>query len=222
MLAAAGSLDGPTARRLTDSGAQDGRDPRQRPGGPRHPGQGRCEHAPQRLPAAAAGDHAPSLEAFDPSSRRWSPGSRQITTVPGQALYLLNSPFVRTAITGAGQRSSSTRTATDEDRIRALYRLVLGRLPKAGEIERAAAFLAEYQAAQAEPDAAASSVPQVASAAEPRSPAKPKPQPENPDEVDQTDEPIVEHVVRASDARTAAWLALAQALFGSAEFRYVR
>ena len=52
--------------------------------------------------------------------------------------------------------------------------------------------------------------------------AKPKPRPENPDEVDQTGEPIVEPIVRASDARTEAWLALAQALFGTAEFRYVR
>ena len=83
-------------------------------------------------------------------------------------------------------------------------------------------FLAEYQAAQAELDAAARAQPRVALVAEPVARARPKPQPENPDEVDQTAEPIVEPLVRASDARTEAWLALAQALFGTAEFRYVR
>jgi hypothetical protein len=49
-----------------------------------------------------------------------------------------------------------------------------------------------------------------------------KPEPANPDEADQTGEPVVEKVVRAKDGRTAAWLALAQALYSSAEFRYVK
>ena len=35
-------------------------------------------------------------------------------------------------------------------------------------------------------------------------------------------EPVAEEEVRPKDARSAAWLALAQALYGSAEFRYLR
>ena len=67
--------------------------------------------------------------------------------------------------------------------------------------------MAEYQAAQAELDAAAHAQPRVALATESVFRAKPKPQPANPDEVDQTPEPIVEPIVRGSDARTEAWLA---------------
>ena len=163
------------------------------------------------------------LEAFDPVDQTLVTGTRQVTTVPGQALYLLNSSFVRRQSLALAARLLD-HPATDEDRIQALYRLVLGRSPKAVEAQRSTAFLAEYQRAQAELDAAASARPQVALAAEPVVLAKPKPQPQpaNPDEVDQTAEPIVESIVRASDARTEAWLALAQAIFGTAEFRYVR
>jgi hypothetical protein len=45
--------------------------------------------------------------------------------------------------------------------------------------------------------------------------------PANPDEMVQTDEPIVEEVIEAKDARSAAWMALVQSLFASAEFRYL-
>ncbi len=161
------------------------------------------------------------LEAFDPVEQTLVTGRRQITTVPGQSLYLLNSPFVRRQSLAMARRLLDLEGA-DEDRIRAMFRLVLGRSPKEGEIERSRAFLAEYETDQAELGTAASFEPQVASADDPTTPAKPKPQPENPDEIDQTDEPIVEPVIRARDARTAAWLALGQVLFGSAEFRYIQ
>ena len=161
------------------------------------------------------------LEAFDPVDQTLVTGSRQVTTVPGQALYLLNSSFVRRqALTLA--RRLLDRKATDEDRIRALYRVVLGRLPKEAEVERSQAFVAEYQSAQAELTVATVGEPSVASALETAAPTKQKPVPENPDEADQTDEPYAEPIVRARDARGEAWLALAQALFGTAEFRYVR
>ena len=50
---------------------------------------------------------------------------------------------------------------------------------------------------------------------------KPAP-PQNPDEVEQVEEPVKEEVIQAADPRTAAWASLCQALFGSAEFRYIR
>jgi hypothetical protein len=161
------------------------------------------------------------FEAFDAVDQTLVTGMRQVTTVPGQALYLLNSPFVRRqALALAAQVLS--QEARDEDRIQVLYRLVLGRSPKADDAERSRAFLAEYQRAQAELDGAAHAQPRLAFAGKPVVSVKLKPQPENPDEVDQTAGSIVEPVVRGSDARTEAWLALAQALFGTAEFRYVR
>ena len=45
------------------------------------------------------------LDAFDPVDQTLVTGMRQVTTVPSQALYLLNSPFVRTAGPGAGRAS---------------------------------------------------------------------------------------------------------------------
>ena len=161
------------------------------------------------------------LEAFDPVDQTLVTGQRQVTTVPGQALYLLNSSFVRRQALAVAGRLLDQK-ATDDDRIRALYRTVLGRLPKELEVERSRRFVAEYETAQADLNVAARVEPKVASDAGPVAPAKPKALPENPDEVDQTGEPIIEPIVQARDARTEAWLALAQSLFGIAEFRYVR
>jgi cytochrome c553 len=161
------------------------------------------------------------LEAFDPVDQTLVTGRRQVTTVPGQALYLLNSSFVRRQALALAARLLDL-TVMDEDRLRALYGAVLGRSPKAEDIDRCRAFLADYQAAQHGLEAAAHAQPRVAIAAEPDVPMKPRPRPENPDEADQTGEPIVEPIIQASDARTEAWLALAQALFGTAEFRYIK
>jgi Protein of unknown function (DUF1549)/Protein of unknown function (DUF1553)/Planctomycete cytochrome C len=161
------------------------------------------------------------LEAFDPVDQTLVTGSRQVTTVPGQALYLLNSSFVRRQALALAGRLLDQKT-TDNDRIRALYHVVLGRLPTQPEVERSQAFVAEYETAQADLNVVARVEPEVASDADPVAPTKAKALPENPDEVDQTGEPIIEPIVQARDARTEAWLALAQALFGTAEFRYVR
>lgn len=84
-------------------------------------------------------------------------------------------------------------------------------------MQRAVAFLDAYRSSyRDEPAAVAAARP---TSAAPENPAAPV---IDPDQVDQTGEPVVEEVVRAGDARTAAWLAFAQALFGSAEFRYLR
>jgi cytochrome c553 len=127
-----------------------------------------------------------ALAAFDPVEQTLVTGQRDATTVPAQALYLLNGPFVRRqALALAG--SLLRQDAPDADRIRQAYRRTLGRDPSAAETDRAREFLAGYEAdyrkqpaAQAAGDGA-----------------------------------------RPADARTAAWQALVQALFGSAEFRYL-
>ena len=97
--------------------------------------------------ASRRGRSRPSIRSI----KHWSRDSRQVTTVPGQALYLLNSSFVRRQALALAERLLD-RKATDEDRIRALYRVVLGRLPNEAEVERSRAFLAEYESAQAELD----------------------------------------------------------------------
>ena len=128
------------------------------------------------------------LEAFDPVEQTLVTGRRDATTVPGQALYLLNAPFVRRHSLTLAERLLS-RQGRGPSRLREAYRLILGRAPNRREVERAQQFLAEYEA----------EYPRHAAAVAPAGPA-----------------------VRPRDPRTAAWLALVQALFASAEFRYLQ
>jgi cytochrome c553 len=161
-----------------------------------------------------------ALEAFDPVEQGFVTGQRDATTVPGQALFLLNSSFVRRQSLALAERLLKEKDAAEADRIRTAYRLTLGRVPTEKEIERARTFLAEYESDYKKQLAAAPKREETKPVVE-----KPKPPttvPANPDEIDQTGEPVVEEQVRPKDARTAAWLAFAQALFGSAEFRYLK
>jgi cytochrome c553 len=159
-----------------------------------------------------------ALEAFDPADSTLVTGRRDVTTVPGQALYLLNAPFVRRQSLALAERLLADKAADDAGRVREAYRLALGRAPTEREVQRALAYLADYEN-EARGWLAATPPPKP----KPTQPTKPKaPQPANPDEIDQTGEPVVEEVVWPKDARSAAWLSFTQALFGSAEFRYLK
>ena len=99
-----------------------------------------------------------------------------------------------------------------------------GRPADAAEVRRASGYLAEYEA-----ERAPRSAPRAVAIARGREPPRPrttsrarKPAPANPDEADQSDEPVKEEVIRPADAADAAWASFCQALFGSAEFRYLR
>jgi len=158
-----------------------------------------------------------ALEAFDPVDQTLVSGTRDTTTVPGQALYLLNSSFVRKQSLLLAERLLKDKDATEVSRVTTAYRSTLGRAPTEKEVERARAFLGEYESAYRELPEAAPTPPK-----KPADPKKPIEPPFDPDQVDQTGEARNDTVVRPKDAKTAAWLAFTQALFGSAEFRYVR
>ena len=68
---------------------------------------------------------------------------RFTTTVPQQALYLLNSPFIEAQAKRLGARSGVT-SADDEERIRVIYRLAYQREPSAEELALAKAFVDEF------------------------------------------------------------------------------
>ncbi len=131
-----------------------------------------------------------ALEAFDPVEQTLVTGSRDATTVPSQALFLLNSSFIRKQSLALAERLLAGTESGDADRIQKAYRLTLGRIASKKELERVQRFLAEYEIEYRQQHSAKSQGKSDASG--------PK------------------------DARTAAWLAFAQALIGSAEFRYVR
>jgi hypothetical protein len=76
------------------------------------------------------------LRAFDFASTDQSSPQRHQTTVPQQALFLMNNPFLLDQA-----RALAKRTADAPDRIQALYRLALGRDPNEDEVRLGRAFL---------------------------------------------------------------------------------
>jgi hypothetical protein len=88
-----------------------------------------------------------------------------VTTVPQQALFLMNSPFLHEQArrlaaliapeTAGAAHSSAPGAASDiSERARALYRHALGRLPEADELNLAVAFV-EQETAKLQGDLAA-------------------------------------------------------------------
>ena len=162
------------------------------------------------------------LEAFDPVDQTLVTGMRQVTTVPGQALYLLNSPFVRRQALALAARLLD-QEATDEDRIRALYRLVLGRSPKRrrrGEEQGVPGGIPDGpgRAGRSRPTPSRESLSPPSRSHAPSRSHHRRTRTRSTRQASRSLSPSFER----RDARTEAWLALAQALFGTAEFRYVR
>jgi hypothetical protein len=160
-----------------------------------------------------------SLAVFDFAEQGMVTGNRDTTTVAPQALYLLNDPFVRRQSLNLAERLLARSDLEESARVDAAYRVALGRAATASEVERAQAYLAEYEAAAQD----LPSAPPPPATPEPTAvAAAPKAAPANPDEADQTDEPVAEEVILAPNPRVAAWGSFCQALLGSAEFRYLK
>jgi hypothetical protein len=162
-----------------------------------------------------------SLEVFDSAEQGMVSGSRDTTTVPSQALYLLNDVFVRRQSLSLAEQLLGDESLDDRLRINVACLTVLGRDASESEIDRTLSFVGDYElAAQADwtgpetslaaADTSAADAPATDAAVD------------NPDDVEQSDELIVEAAVQAATPRAAAWAAFVQALFASAEFRYVR
>jgi hypothetical protein len=74
-----------------------------------------------------------------------APG-RYETTVPLQALFLLNSPFTHEQARGVARRSDDTKPPDDRAWVRAAYRTALGRDPSAEEVALGVKFLSSAAA----------------------------------------------------------------------------
>ena len=70
-------------------------------------------------------------------------GQRNVTTVPTQALFFLNNPFVLKTASAHAARLLDLENATDADRVQKAYAAVLGRFPSPAEVDRALAFIRE-------------------------------------------------------------------------------
>jgi mono/diheme cytochrome c family protein len=71
---------------------------------------------------------------FDVASPDTTTAQRYTTTVPQQALFMMNSPFVVEQAKELARRPEIAACKTDEERIRAVYRIALSRAPSAKEI----------------------------------------------------------------------------------------
>jgi hypothetical protein len=82
------------------------------------------------------------LNAFDFASPDQHAPMRFVTTVPQQALFFLNSPFVAEQASHLVARSEVAGAATAADRIHRLYQVVFVRAPEKRELEAGLKFVA--------------------------------------------------------------------------------
>jgi len=84
------------------------------------------------------------LALFDaPDDKATSP-RRTETTVAPQALFMMNSPFVRRRAGNMAWRLLGDAKATDTDRVKRAYQLTYGRPPTEAEVRTALSFVADY------------------------------------------------------------------------------
>jgi hypothetical protein len=82
------------------------------------------------------------FRVFDIASPDSSSPRRPRTTVPQQALFLMNSPFVVEQSQSLALRAEVAAAKTPAEQVQALYRAVLARQPDAAEQQIAEQFLA--------------------------------------------------------------------------------
>ncbi|NIP95362.1 MAG: DUF1553 domain-containing protein, partial [Akkermansiaceae bacterium] len=91
------------------------------------------------------------LALFDAADPNGVTARRNETTVASQALFLLNSPFVREQARAFAHRLLKVTDRDDDSRLAEAHRLAFGRFPSDEERKRAHAFLAAYSATAAAP-----------------------------------------------------------------------
>jgi cytochrome c553 len=88
----------------------------------------------------------PFLALFDGADTNASTPKRTTTTVPTQALFLMNDPFVHAQSEGLARRLLASADS-DAARLKLAYRLAYGREPDADETQRGLTFLSRYREA---------------------------------------------------------------------------
>jgi len=81
------------------------------------------------------------FRTFDFASPDLSTPTRARTTVPQQALFMMNSPFVVEQAKAVANRQEVSKAGESEARIRAMHRLVYGRNPSPSEIQASLSFI---------------------------------------------------------------------------------
>lgn len=84
-----------------------------------------------------------ALRAFDFADPDQHNPQRHLTTVPQQALFMMNSPFLAEQARNLAGRAEVVAARSSTDRVQALYRFVFGRAARSDELELATQFLDE-------------------------------------------------------------------------------
>jgi hypothetical protein len=84
-----------------------------------------------------------ALSLFDMADPSFVTGERMNTTVPAQALFLMNNPFVIRHAEAAGERIRDL-ASNDNERINHAYLMFFARTPSESEMREATAFLDKY------------------------------------------------------------------------------
>src|SRR5581483_7103681 len=87
------------------------------------------------------------LQVFDMADPNLIVGKRDVTTVPTQALYLMNNPLVLKQAEALASRVMSRQDLDQQGKITYAYRLALGRSPSDTEKANVAKFLNQYRQA---------------------------------------------------------------------------
>lgn len=168
-----------------------------------------------------------AIAAFDPVSQTLVTGQRDTTIVPTQALFLLNSSFVRVQSQNLASTLITERVASNSRQIEEAYQRILNRNPTNQELVRDAHFLDHYvetysklSSVELPKQSAAQLIPQAGSA---KHEDKDKDVVIDPAcDVDQTIVVPVDPTIAYKSPHEAALAALIQTLYASAEFQFVR
>ncbi len=150
-----------------------------------------------------------ALAAFDPVDQTLVSRQREFTTVPTQALFMLNSSFVAKESLALAARLLAEKDESDSARIQRAYELIVGRTPDRQEISRVKKFIAQYESAYPKasplelPAAEKPSLAMTENAGGTDGKAKPV-VPENPDDIDTTDVAVVTEAVQPKTPQEAA------------------
>ena len=98
------------------------------------------------------------FQVFDFANPDMSSAERIETTVPQQALYLMNSPFVLEQSRRLAARSVVQQGQTPKDKVSALYEILFQRAPTAAETAAALAFVEQQKPVEPAPKATPSTV----------------------------------------------------------------
>jgi mono/diheme cytochrome c family protein len=169
-----------------------------------------------------------ALAAFDPVSQTLVTGQRDATVVPTQALFLLNSSFVRSQSQYLAQKLLSDQGNKTNRQIQEAYVQVLGREPTKQELARDTHFLENYAQTYKtlpldKPATPTEKIPVLTEKEKDKDKDKDKDVVIDPAcQVDQTNVVPVDPVITYKTPQEAALAGLVQTLYASAEFQFLR